>query len=170
MDLVSKYTSRQNAHPRCKASQSGFTLLEAAIALVVLMVMGLGVASLFTYAVQANMKADDRELAMATAQMRMEWLRTIPFTAQTRGVTYSFPNGGLGATTTAGVTETVTNAGRSYVVNTLIQDLSFVPIGKPDAGAPTLKRIRVSVTPADGTNFDTITLTTQRSTQVVGTY
>ena len=167
MNLVRKY---QNADREGNASQRGFTLMEAAIALVVLMVMGLGVASLFTYAVQANMKADDRELAMATAQMRMEWLRTIPFTTQTRSVAFSFPNGGLGATATAGVNETVTNAGRSYLVNTVIEDLSVVPLGNPDAGAPTVKRIRVSVTPADGTNFDTITITTQRSTQVVGTY
>ena len=166
MDLVSKHTSHQNAHP----GQRGFTLLEAAIALVVLMVMGLGVASLFTYAVQANMNADDRELAMATAQMRMEWLRTIPFTTQTRSVAFSFPNGGLGATVAEGVTETVTNAGRSYRVVTVIEDLSFVPAGKPDDGAPTLKRIRVSVTPSGGTVFDTITVTTQRSTQVVGVY
>lgn len=163
MDLVSKYSSREDA-------QRGFTLLEAAIALVVLMVIGLGVASLFAYAVQANMNADDRELAMATAQMRMEWLRTIPFTTETRSLAFSFPNGGLGATSAQGVNETVTNAGRRYRVNTVIDDLSVVPVGKPDAGAPTLKRIRVSVTPWDGTVFDTITITTQRSTQVVGTY
>ena len=44
-----------------------------------LMIIGLGIASLFTYAIQANVRADDRELAMAIAQKRMEWMRTIPF-------------------------------------------------------------------------------------------
>ena len=152
-------------------AQQGFTLLEAAIALVILMIIGLGVASLFTYALNANSRADDRELAMAIAQKRMEWLRTIPYTTQTRAVAYSYPNGGLAATATAGVNENVTNAGRPYVVNTIISDLSTVPVGNPDAGAVTLKRIQVSVTPAGAkTAFESVTIATQRSTQVTGIY
>ena len=151
--------------------QQGFTLLEAAIALVILMVIGLGIASLFTYAIQANSSADDRELSMAIAQKRMEWLRTIPFTTQTRHVAFSYPDGGLEATSTAGVSETVTNAGRSYTVRTVIQNLSTVPAGNPDAGEPTVKRLEVSVTPLGAaTAFETVTVTTQRSTQVVGMY
>ena len=149
----------------------GFTLLEAAIALVILMIIGLGIASLFTYAIGANSRADDRELAMAIAQKRMEWLRTIPFTTQTRSLAFSFPDGGLQATSPGGVTETVTSAGRSYIVNTVIQDLSFVPVGVHDAGAPTAKSIKVSVTPSVATTgFETVTLNTQRSTQVTGVY
>ena len=153
------------------AAQRGFTILEAAIALVILMIIGLGIASVFTYSIQANGRADDRELAMTIAQKRMEWLRTIPFSTQTRSVAYSFPNGGLAATATAGVSETVTNAGRSYRVNTIISDLNFVPAGQPDAGACTRKRIQISVTPATATtNFETVTVSTQRTTQVVGSY
>lgn len=159
--------TKHHAH----STQRGFTLLEAAIALVVLMIIGLGIASLFTYAIQANGRADDRELAMAIAQKRLEWLRTIPFTTQTRAVAYSYPNGGLAATVTAGVNENVTNAGRRYVVNTIITDLSTVPAGNPDAGAVTLKRIQVSVTPAGATTaFESVIITTQRSTQVTGIY
>jgi uncharacterized protein (TIGR02598 family) len=151
--------------------QQGFTLLEAAIAMVILMIIGLGIASLFTYAIQANGSADDRELSMAIAQKRMEWLRTIPFTTQTRHVAFSYPNGGLEVTSTSGVAETVTNAGRSYTVRTVIQNMSTVPAGNPDAGEPTVKRISVSVTPLGAaTNFETVTVTTQRSTQVTGIY
>jgi len=151
--------------------QQGFTLLEAAIALVILMIIGLGIASLFTYAIQANSRADDRELAMAIAQERMEWLRTIPFTTQTRHVAFSYPTGGLEVTSAQGVTETVTSAGRSYVVNTIIQDLSVVPAGNPDADQPIVKRIQVSVTPAGAaTVFEGVTIATQRSTQVTGIY
>ena len=165
------YMQHQSAHRKTKSSQQGFTLVEAAISLVVLMVIGLGIASLFTYAIKANSRADDRELAMAIAQRRMEWLRTIPFTTQTRSVAFSFPNGGLAATSINGVTENLTNAGRAYVVNTIITDLSTVPAGNPDADAPILKRIQVSVTPAGAvTTFETVTITTQRSTQVTGIY
>ena len=161
---------RQIANRSTDSAQRGFTLLEAAIALVVLMIIGLGIASLFTYAIQANSRADDRELAMAIAQKRMEWLRTIPFTTQTRTVPYSFPNGGL-AQTNAPVNETVTNAGRPYVITTIINDLSLVPVGNPDEGAPTVKRIQVNVTPMGAaTAFETVTITTQRSTQVPGIY
>src|SRR3569832_756512 len=151
--------------------QAGFTLLAAAIALVILMIIGLGIASLFTYAIHANGYADDRELSMAIAQKRMEWLRTIPFTTQTRHVAYSYPNGGLEVTSTTGTAETVTSAGRSYTVQTIIQNVSTVPVGNPDAGEPTVKRISVSVTPVGAASaFETVTITTQRSTQVTGIY
>ena len=155
---------------RVKVGQRGFTLLEAAISLVVLMVIGLGVASLFSYAVSANANADDRELAMAIAQERMEWLRTIPFTTQTRSFAYAYATGGLQATDEDGVTDIAFSAGRSYTVVTIIEDLSWVPAGNPDTGAATLKRIQISVTPQYGSGFDTITLTTLRSTQVTGIY
>jgi hypothetical protein len=57
------------------------------------------------------------------------------------------------------------------VITTIITDLSVVPIGNPDEGAPTLKRIQVNVTPQGAaTAFETVTITTQRSTQVPGSY
>ena len=170
MSLFRNSRLRNSVTPELR-SQRGFTLMETAISLVIMMIVGLGVASLFAYATKANANADDRELAMAVAQKRMEWLRTIPFTMQTRGVAYSYPNGGLAATATSGVAETVTNAGRSYTVQTIIQDLNFVPTGKPDAGAPTLKRIQITVTPVGSTSsFESVSITTQRSTQVVGMF
>ena len=159
---------RNDRHRQSIASaQQGFTLLEAAIALVILMIIGLGIASLFTYALGANTRADDRELAMTIAQKRMESLRTIPFTTQTRMLDISM--GGLKATLPEGVTETVESAGRSFTVNTQIQDMSVVPLNEPDEGSPTSKSIRIAVTPTSATTgFETVILNTQRSTQVVG--
>lgn len=165
MDLMCKDCCRSKS-----SQQRGFTLLEAAIALVILMVIGLGIASLFTYAIRANSRADDRELAMAIAQKRLEWLRTIPFTTQTRDLPYSYPDGGLGVVGITGVTEPVVSAGRSFSVRTVIRDINFVPAGNPDAGEPTLKRIQISVFPAGATTFETVTVTTMRSTQVTGVY
>ena len=164
--------SKPNLHTRAslRSDQTGFTILETTIALVILMIIGLGIASLFLFATQANARADDRELSIAIAQKRMEWMRTIPFTTQTRSLAFSYPSGGLAATATTGVTETVQSAGRSYQINTVIQDLSFVPAGNPDAGAPTSKSIRLSVTPLGVKSFGTITIYTQRSTQVVGNF
>src|SRR6266550_6425930 len=107
----------QPRHSRMTAGRSteqGFTLMETAVSLVIMMVIGLGAASLFAYATMANSGATDRELAMAVAQKRMEWLRSIPFSVTTRNLAYSYPTGGLGATT--GTTETETSSGRAYTV------------------------------------------------------
>jgi type II secretory pathway pseudopilin PulG len=156
---------------RINTAEKGFTLIETAIALVMMFVVSLGAASLFAYASNANSNADDRELAMAIAQKRLEWLRTIPFTTQTRSVAYAYPNGGLAATSPGGVAETVTNAGRSYTVITTITDNDFVPLGNPDAGACTLKTIKITVTPLGAASvFPAFSVTTQRSTQVTGNY
>lgn len=171
MDLVNKQRRNEGGALKAGSHQRGFTLLETAIALVIIMVIGLGIVGVFAYATKANSGADDRELAMAIAQKRLEWFRTIPFTTQTRFVPYSYPDGGLAATTEDGLTETVTNAGRTYVVTTIIQDLSWVPVGNPDPGAPTVKSIQINVTPIGAaTAFETVTITTQRSTQVPGIY
>ena len=171
MDLVAKQRRTEGRALKVGSRQRGFTLLETAIALVIIMVIGLGIVSVFAYATKANTGADDRELSMAIAQKRLEWLRTIPFTTQTRFVHYSYPDGGLAATTETGLTETVTNAGRSYVVTTIIRDINLVPNGDPDQGAPTVKRIQINVTPLGAaTAFETVTINTQRSTQVTGIY
>jgi Tfp pilus assembly protein PilV len=163
-------SSKRNAK-RMRSSEHGFTLMETAIALVMMFVVSLGAASLFAYASNANANADDRELAMAIAQKRLEWLRTIPFTTVTRSVAFAYPNGGLAATSPGGAVETVTNAGRSYQVITTITDDNFVPLGNPDAGACTLKTIKITVTPlGTASAFRSFSVTTQRSTQVTGNY
>jgi hypothetical protein len=64
MTLFSKLTTTRSPMPN-QRSQRGFTLMETACSLVIMMIVGLGVASLFAYATRANANADDRELAMA---------------------------------------------------------------------------------------------------------
>ena len=149
-------------------SEGGFTLIETSISLVIMMIVGLGVASLFAYATKNNSAANDRELSMAVAQQRLEWLRSMPFSQTTRNLAYSFPNGGLGSTGGGAVTETTVAGGRTYVVTTVIQDTATVPAGEPDANQPILKTISITVTPSAKTALGSVALSTQRSSLVPG--
>lgn len=139
--------------------QQGFTLIETSVALVVMMIVGLGAASLFVFALGTNTRARDRELSMAVAQQQMERLRNTRFA-------------NLDATlaATGGANKTVTSADRSYSVVTTIADTV--------AGDSTQKTITIQVTPRGGVNnagltavqriFGGVTLITQRSTSVLG--
>ncbi|HKO97895.1 MAG TPA: prepilin-type N-terminal cleavage/methylation domain-containing protein [Pyrinomonadaceae bacterium] len=136
----------------------GFTLLETTIALVVMMVVGLGAASLFFYAVGANNSARDRELSMAVAQQQMERLRNADFADLDTTVT-----------DTGGANKTVTSGNRQYTVVTTIANTV--------AGNATSKTITVQVRPLGTTAlagvarvFGGVTLVTRRSTDAVGTY
>ena len=138
--------------------QHGFTLIETSISLLVMMVVALGAASLFVFALGTNSTGRDRELSMAVAQQQMERLRNAKFVD-------------LDATLTAtgGANKTVTSGGRSYTVVTTILDSI--------TGDSTQKTITIKVTPK-GTNttglspvqsvFGGVTLVTQRSTTVLG--
>lgn len=127
----------------------GFTILETAIAMVVMMVAALGAVSIFAYSIENNASAKDRDLAMGVAQQHMEQLRNAPFTDEL-----------LTATDVDGRMTEVTIADRRYVVITTIGDSEFVN------GQPTLKAIRIRVTPM-GT-MATVALVTRRATTATG--
>ena len=152
-----------DAGGRRRTGERGFTLIETSIALVVMMIVGLGAASLFFFATNYNTSAGDRQLAIGVAQRRLEWLRNIPFDPTTRTLAYA--QGGLAATGANGVTETLENGSRSYTVVTTITDLAT------DAGGrPTLKRITIQVTPQGaGNSLGSVTITSIRATAVLGT-
>ena len=135
-------------------SEAGFTLLETVISMVLMAIVGLGVASLFVYAANSTANAADREMATAVAQQRMEQLKNAAFTDAT-----------LDTTSSAGVTTTVTRLGRDYSVNTNIAVNS----------SATLKTITVKVTPVASsaksnvnTIFGSVTLVSTRSSQQLG--
>jgi len=108
--------------------EAGFTLLETTIAMVLLAVVGLGVAGCFFYAAKNNVSARDRELAMAVAQQQMEQLRNA-----------SFSDPILTATPVNGTDVTLLRAGRRYVVNTTITDSNV------QNGTVRTKRIQIRV-------------------------
>ena len=107
-------------------SEAGFTLIETMISMVLMAIVGLGIAGLFAYAVSSTVNAADREMATAVAQQRMEQLKSVAFTDAT-----------LDTTSSSGVTTTVTRLGRDYSVNTVITANS----------TSTLKTITIKVTP-----------------------
>jgi Tfp pilus assembly protein PilV len=167
---------RERAGRQKFPDQHGFSLIETCIALTILMIVALGVSSLFIYAISNNTGANDRELSMAVAQQRIEWLRSMPFNNTTATTAYAFPNGGLQATAGA-VVETTTSGGRSYPVSTTITDLKTDTSAAAAAEPSTIKTITVSVQPlgagpawnqingawnATTTIFASVTMTTQR--------
>ena len=157
--MNSKVIKQVGAGGLCKTrGEAGFTLIETSIALVVMMVVGLGAASLFFYAVGANSTARDRELSMAVAQQQMERLRNTEFLNLESVVT-----------ATGGANKTEISADRGYTVVTTIAN-TF-------AGNESQKTITVQVTPLGDTQlagitsvFGGVTLVTIRSSTGVGPY
>jgi prepilin-type N-terminal cleavage/methylation domain-containing protein len=117
----SKAAERNNGQP-------GFTLLEVMIALVILMVVTLGAASLFVYAINYNSGAYDRTLAHAVAQQQMERLRRTPFDSL---VTPAQPE------------PDITSGGRTYGIVTTVCADAAAGCG----GSATLKKITIQITP-----------------------
>ena len=133
---------------KSKQGQAGFTLLETTMALVVMMIGGLGIAAVFSFSIKNNTGARDRAAAIAVAQQETERLRNIQFN-----------NAALNASTT---TTTVSSGGRNYTVRTTIADTT-----------PTLKSIEVRVTPASGNTqwtLGSVTLISQRAAFSTGPY
>lgn len=131
--------------------QKGFTLLETSIALVVMMVGGLGIAAVFSYAIRNNTGSRDRVASLAVAQQEMERLRNLPF-----------DDAGLTATATNPAAVTVNSAGRNYAVKTTITNT-----------AATVKTIVIQVTPQTPTNpwaINSVQIVVQRSAFTLGAY
>ncbi|MGQ0763710.1 MAG: type IV pilus modification PilV family protein [Acidobacteriota bacterium] len=150
--------SKPKTEGKAHRSEAGFTLLETTIAMVLLAIAGLGVAACFFYAAKNNSSARDRELSMAVAQQEMEQFRNA-----------SFSDAAL--TATAGVSSTITRAGRRYVVQTTITDTNV------QNGTARTKTIQVRVTPWSGTErwarnitsvFGSVTIISQRTAPAVG--
>ena len=110
-------------------NEKGFTLLETSIALVILLVAGLGVVSLFTYAIRFNSGGDDRAMAASIAQEQVEQLRSVKFDDTILNVG------------TVAATNTIRN-GRTYQVSRTVTGSN-----NNVSGNPTLKTITIRVDP-----------------------
>lgn len=131
--------------------QEGFSLLETAVAMVVMMIGGLGIAGVFAYAVKNNTGSRDRVVSIAIAQQEIERLRSL-----------NFNDAALNATPTTVVPTTVRNGGRSYQLRTTIVNTT-----------PTVKTIRIQVTPvtgSDGWAVRSVSVTTERAAFTLGPF
>lgn len=133
--------------------EAGFTLIETAISLGVMMVAALGVAGLFIHSTNNNTGANERAAAMAVAQQRIERLRSVSFDQ---------------VLAEDGVV--VSSGGRQYAidVNVTVVDTDA------DDGKDTLKRIEVEVMPllANGAGVwaeGAVVLWTERAALTLGT-
>ena len=146
---------KTNAQTTNRKSERGFTLIETSIALVVMMVAGLAVSSLFMFSMQNNVGGNERALAMAVAQQQLEQLRSV-----------AFEDASLNAGTT---NSTVNSGGHSYaVVKTITDDTNSNGSNKQ------LRRISITVTPLGGSHGNwtrsAVTLVSLRSTLAQGSF
>lgn len=147
--MKTKTPKTQNAK-----GQAGFTLLETAIASVVMMVGALAVSSLFVFSTQNNIGGSERALAMAVAQQQLEQIRSV-----------SYEDATLTAETQ---TFTVTNGQRNYTVLREVVDEQ-----NDDTSPKNLKRITITVTPLmAGANWQRtpVVLVSYRSTLASGNF
>lgn len=127
--------------------EGGFTLVETATALLVMMIGGLGICAVFAYAIKNNTGSRDRAAALAVAQQQMERYRQVTFIDPL-------------LTAHAATTQTVTSAGRDYTVRTTITNTTS-----------SLKTITIEVTPllsSDPWALGTVQISVQRSSFALG--
>ena len=140
---------------RAATPERGFTLVETSIAMVIMMVAGLGVVSLFVYSISNNSGGNDRAVAISIAQQQVEQLRSVPFTDSILNVSAA----------TVLTPDTVSN-GRTYRVTRTVTGSN-----NDDSGNPTLKTITIRVDPTSpGWAGFPVILRTARSSTTKGSH
>ncbi len=147
--------STESKSARAANSQGGFTLIETTIAMMVMMVAGLGVVSLFTYSISYNSGGNDRAVAISIAQQHIEQLRSVQFTDSLLNVTAA----------TVLSPDTISN-GRTYRITRTVTGSN-----NDVSGNPTLKTITIRVDPSSpGWAGFPVILRTIRSSTSKGTH
>ena len=124
-------------------SQKGFTLVEVAIAMVILLVALLGVFVTFTYAINYNAGNNSRAQALAVLQQQVELCRSAKFTPEVMDGSSSVFDltGGTKAT------KTVTSAdGGRYLVDVKVDDDPSTTTVIDTNSLKTIKEITIKVT------------------------
>lgn len=138
-----------------KKNERGFTLVETCISMVVMMIAGLAVSSLFVFSLQNNVGGNERALAMAVGQQQLEQLRSVTFEDTTMNVGTS--------------TSTVRSANHDYTVVKSITNET-----NTNGSNKNLRKITITVTPRDGSygtwTRSSVTLVSLRSTLASGSF
>lgn len=141
---------------RDRRRDGGFTVVETAIALLILMIVGLGAASFILFSLRNNTGASLRAGALAIGQQQMEELRAV-----------TFDNVEAGVTAGGGSPKTVTVAGQAYTVATAVTY-------SPSSASPLVKTITVDVTPVATAQASwigtSVRFITTRATPKTGSY
>lgn len=140
------------------AAELGFSLLEAVIAMLLMTIIALGSASLFSYSIYNNSGASDRNTSIAIAQEALELLRTAQFNST-----------GTAATLAGGSTSQngIVRGERTFNLTKVIDDDPNTAGNQVNA-ASNFKTITITVTPWAPRSWavgagGTVTLITQRS-------
>ena len=118
--------------------QTGFSLVEVTIAMIVLMIVLLGVFVTFTYAINYNAGNNSRAQALAVLQQQVEQIRSAKFTPE---VTDAILMGG----SRARVIVTSADGGRYRVDVTVDNDLVTSDVQSTNETTTTLKEVSVTV-------------------------
>jgi len=146
---ISDFTNRNQVHignsseaAAICSNESGFSLIETTIALVIILVALLGVFFTITFAITYNMGNNSRAQTVAVLQQEVERLRSAKFTP-------GFTDPALYGTAAAGTAYTTTMNGQTFSVTTVIDN------------DPSTTAIDDETTvPSSGTSFKEITVTT----------
>jgi prepilin-type N-terminal cleavage/methylation domain-containing protein len=154
--------------PETAKGQDGFTLIEAVIALVILLIVVAGVFAAFTYAATLNTGNSRRSQALSVLQKEVELLRSAKFVHASAGGADSYtpvdcddPRRNLLGTPdgTPRTLECPAIDGMTYLIETEIDDDPFTDGQQIDA-TKHLKEIRVTVTqPAPPGSWETAYVT-----------
>jgi Tfp pilus assembly protein PilV len=140
------------------SGELGFSLLEAVIAMLLMTIVALGSASLFSYSIYNNSGASDRNTSIAIAQEALELLRTAQFNST-----------GTAASLAGGPSSQngIVRGRRTFNLTKMIDDDPNTPLNQVNA-ASNFKTITITVTPWAPRSWavgagGAVTLTTQRS-------
>lgn len=122
--------------PKTDRVESGFTLIEVAIAMVIILVALLGVVFTFTYVINYNAGNNSRSQALAVLQQEVEQLRASKFTP-----TITDPSLTGGTKSPKAVTSP---SGELFTVTVVVDNDPLVSGIQDETVPTTLKEIRVT--------------------------